>query len=541
MSGRTEGGAVPPTYLARWAAKALLLVILLLLSPLPALAHATLISSNPVDGSVIAATPADVTLQFNEPVSPTDLKLVTPAGAITPLSDARAENASIVVPLPPLEHGTHLVSWRAVSADGHPVGGSLVFSVGAPSQGALPTLPDGLGDSERAAMWLSRLASYLGLFLGVGGAFFLAIIAPEARARWTSMPFVAVGLLALPMALALQGLDALGSTLGSVLDPAAWRAGFATSYGATAAIAFAALLLAAGSLCVRPVPLRRSLATVALLGVGSALAASGHASAAAPQGLMCPAVFLHAVSIAFWIGALMPLGMLLAGRDPGAGVALRRFSAVIPLVVAALAISGATIAVVQVEQPAALASTRYGQILLAKLALVAVLLGMAAYNRWELTKPAAQGSQTASKGLGRSALIEAGLAAVILALAAGWRFTPPPRVLAIEAAKPAFTHIHIGTAMADVSVAPGRVGEVEVLVFPMHPDMRPLEAKEVIVEFSLPEAGVEPLRRKAERIETGGWTAELALPLPGAWTVKLEVMVSDFDKVTMDAPVEIRP
>ena len=35
---------------------------------------------------------------------------------------------------------------------------------------------------------------------------------------------------------------------------------------------------------------------------------------------------------------------------------------------------------------------------------------------------------------------------VIIALAAGWRFTPPPRVLAIEAAKPFFLHIHAGTA-----------------------------------------------------------------------------------------------
>ena len=29
--------------------------------------------------------------------------------------------------------GTHVLSWRVISADGHPVGGSVMFSVGAPS------------------------------------------------------------------------------------------------------------------------------------------------------------------------------------------------------------------------------------------------------------------------------------------------------------------------------------------------------------------------------------------------------------------------
>ena len=52
---------------------------------------------------------------------------------------------------------------------------------------------------------------------------------------------------------------------------------------------------------------RALLSLTALLGVGLALALSGHASNAAPQWLTRPSVFVHVVCVAFWVGALLPL------------------------------------------------------------------------------------------------------------------------------------------------------------------------------------------------------------------------------------------
>jgi copper transport protein len=210
--------------------------------------------------------------------------------------------------------------------------------------------------------------------------------------------------------------------------------------------------------------------------------------------------------------------------------------------VAVTVLAGVTLAVVQVEWPAALLSTAYGQILSLKLALVVILLAIAARNRWRLTQPALAGESRAERGMGRAALAETLLAITILALAAGWRFTPPPRVLAIEAAKPFFLHIHGGTAMSDITITPGRVGVTDIAIFPMLPDMTPLDAKEVELRISKRDGGIEPIRRMAERIPTGGWRVNgLAIPLAGVWDVRLDLLVSEFDKVVLDAPAEIRP
>ena len=49
------------------------------------------------------------------------------------------------------------------------------------------------------------------------------------------------------------------------------------------------------------------------------------------------------------------------------------------------------LAVVQVERPTALIETDYGRVLLAKLGLVALVLGLAAFNRWRLTSQVGAG------------------------------------------------------------------------------------------------------------------------------------------------------
>src|SRR5207248_11793786 len=115
--------------------------------------------------------PEVLKLIFNEPVAPLVMRLIAPNGEVITPSVA-AENLIVTLTRPPLRQGTHVLSWRVVSADGHPVGGVVMFSVGAasepPSAQALST-----GDpAVRAAFWAAKLAIYVGLLLGIGGAFF---------------------------------------------------------------------------------------------------------------------------------------------------------------------------------------------------------------------------------------------------------------------------------------------------------------------------------------------------------------------------------
>ncbi len=173
-----------------------------------------------------------------------------------------------------------------------------------------------------------------------------------------------------------------------------------------------------------------------LAGVGVALAASGHASAAEPQWLTRPMVFVHGVGIAFWIGALVPLGLALKRQTVEAGPFLRRFSRAILPVVTVLAGAGVVLAFIQVQTPAALVDTAYGKLLVIKLALLVFLFTLAAVNRWKLTASAKAGSTEVQRRLVRSIGIELLIVLAIFGVAAGWRFTPPPRALAIAAAQP---------------------------------------------------------------------------------------------------------
>lgn len=100
-------------------------------------AHSALVSSDPAKGQVLEAAPERVALVFNEPVETGFAEIVvtgpdrnsqwqTGGPAISGTSVSTA-----LVPLGPA--GEYTISYRVVSADGHPVSGSLAFSMAIPS------------------------------------------------------------------------------------------------------------------------------------------------------------------------------------------------------------------------------------------------------------------------------------------------------------------------------------------------------------------------------------------------------------------------
>lgn len=505
-----------------------------------ALAHAALIRTAPADGAVIAGAPAEFSLSFSEPVSPLVLSLIGPDGANRALTRFTLGDRTLTIIAPSdLANGTHVLSWRVVSEDGHPVGGSVLFSIGAPSA-APPILTAQTDPAVRFMLWLGKLGLYLGLAFGIGGVAFMAWIAPlPAAARAPIASFLALGLLSMPIAVAAQGLDALALPLSAALQPVAWQAAAASSFGRTALIATFALLAALLAL-FRPGGSGRLLATFAWLGVGAALAASGHASAAAPQFLTRPAVFMHAVGMAGWAGALLPLAFAL--RQPDGAQVLRRFSRRIPVLLVIILISGIALAIIQVERLQALLTTPYGLLLTGKLVLVVALLGLGAFNRFRLTEAVVSGRASAGSQLSRIIAAEIALVVAILAIVALWRFTPPPRALAAAAAQPASVHIHTGKAMADINVTPGRTGPVTISVSLLDGEFGPLAAKELRLALSRPEVGIEPIERQATRRADGSWqVSDLTLPVAGRWTIELEILVSDFEMTRLKETLEIRP
>lgn len=250
-------------------------------------------------------------------------------------------------------------------------------------------------------------------------------------------------------------------------------------------------------------------------------------------------VILHLLALSFWIGALIPLAL---GKGPGP---LRRFSSAIPFALAVLLVSGATLAVVQLGRDPAQWLTPYGFILAAKLALLAVVLALAAFNRWKLTAPALAGDIRAAARMRRSIGAELVLALAILGLAAGWRFTPPPRALAQAAvtAPPAYAQLHASEVMANLIVTPGTAGPVTIEIQVTDGDMVPAQPIGVTLDLALPDRGIERLTREASPVEgqDGLWTiSDLVLPLPGQWSVKLGVRLTRFKLVRLGTEIEIR-
>ena len=502
-----------------------------------AFAHASLVATEPRDGSMVAQAPKTVRLRFNEPVTPAVIRVIDSDGRIRNDAAVHAANETIEITLPTgLPAGTQVISYRVISADGHPVAGSMI---GRNGMGKSTTVPTNSDSALGTLIWLSRIGLYLGLFVGVGGVFFNAWTA-DARIR--SKPVVAaltLGLVSAAVALGCQGLDLLGLPIRDILNLAPWQAAIATTLGPSLVIAAAAMGLSCLALRLLSAKAARTLSAVALAGVGLSLAASGHASTAPPQWLTRPAVFLHAIGLAWWVGALLPLmALALRPAQPLLPV-LQRFSKGAVPVVGVVALTGLLLALIQVESFQALTSTRYGWILCIKLALVAVLLALAALNRFRLT-PALQSRPQNTRPLVRSIGFECAVVVGILALVAGWRFTPPPRSLAAAVGPPLALHIHSDRAMFQVLISRSRAGTDDFVLQIMAGDASPLQAKEVSLFLSLPEKGIEPMERRAERGADGIWTIrDVPIPFAGLWRVRVDALVTDFEKVTLEEELDV--
>lgn len=271
----------------------------------------------------------------------------------------------------------------------------------------------------------------------------------------------------------------------------------------------AAVAMPAGLLAKRRHARRLSFLGMTIAGISLAL--SGHASTAVSQWLTRPAVFVHTISVLFWVGSLAPLAIIMRGEAHED--VLARFSKIIPWVVAALLVSGLVLAIIQVADPAALISTSYGRVLAAKLALVAFILTLAAWNRLRLTPGVMSRASGVGQKLARSIVAETAGVLVILGLVAGWRFTPPPRSLAVVSLRPVLVHIHTKAAMALVTLSSGRVGTAQVDVMLMSGDFGSLDAKEVRLTIENKMAGIEAISREAAKTVDGHWLVR-QLPLP---------------------------
>jgi copper resistance protein D len=264
-----------------------------------------------------------------------------------------------------------------------------------------------------------------------------------ARLAWTSWALAAASLVA---ALTVQA-----ASMGERPLFALWSDDLIatvlldTDFGRVWLLRFALLVLLAAGLRPpyfgAPAPAwRRHAALAVAAAFVAALAFAGHAAAGdgAAGAVHLAADVLHLIAAAAWVGALVPLALVLgAAKDAGdsstlaiARTATLRFSTLGIASVGTVLVTGAINTFELSGSCAALSGTDYGRLLLVKIALFFAMLAIAAVNRMRLTPRLIAGGDAAAPAIRRlraNALIEAVIGALILLIVAVLGTLPPGR------------------------------------------------------------------------------------------------------------------
>jgi len=220
-----------------------------------------------------------------------------------------------------------------------------------------------------------------------------------------------------------------GESLGEAIVSGALRDVLTlTQFGWVSQVRLALATVLVICLALERWPLWRLLALVAAVTLVASIAWTGHAAStlSALGDLHLASDALHLTAASAWIGGLVPLALLLDAIrcHPGWASmelnAVRRFSTLAIVSVAALILSGLVNAWILVGSFRGLVLTSYGQLLMLKLAAFAVMLVFAVLNRFvlmlRLALPSDEARQGALHALSRSILIEIALGLLIFAI-----------------------------------------------------------------------------------------------------------------------------
>ncbi|MEV7125175.1 copper resistance protein CopC [Streptomyces sp. NPDC093260] len=409
------------------AARPLVLLLLavaglLLAGAGPAAAHAALTGSDPQQGVVVPQAPAQVSLTFSEQVALGDdsLRVLDPAGKrVDTGKPADISGTTYAVRLRGgLAKGTYTVTYQVISADSHPVGGAYTFSIGAPSRTSVVTGGQEVGGGLVGLLYgVGRYASYAGFIVLAGGAAFVLACWQRGAGVRAVQRLVVSGWLTLTTAtlalLLLRGSYTTSGKAGDIVDLDLLGQVLQTKTGA--ALVSRLLLLAAAALFVavlfgvyekREDEEKRDLTfglaiggTVVAAGLAASWALAEHASVGLQPGIAMPVDVVHLLAVAAWLGGLAALLVALyrAPADrPVEPAAVRRFSRLAFGSVVALIATGVYQSWRQLGSWSALTGTRYGQLLLVKVALVLVLVAIASFSRrWTARLAGATGDKAA--------------------------------------------------------------------------------------------------------------------------------------------------
>ncbi len=512
----------------------------------PASGHATLIRTDPAQGAVLESAPERIRFTFNEENigTPEGVQVFDAQGGEIE-SSATVRGSVLEVDLTEeVGDGTLVVVWRVVSEDGHPVGGSLSFSVGAPSGQVEQPPTSSAPISVPWGLSLVRWLGYVGLLVATGLVGFTLLFLPASHladrarhrlvnaARTAAIAAAVAWLAALPLTVVYQVGD-----VSSLTRSAAWTALPRTEYGVTAAV-MVGVALAVG-LLGRGLPTRpRGRAAVAASAVAaSAPALTGHTRAASPEALVIGADMIHLLAGSVWLGGLVALALALpdlSGRGTMAAEVLVRFSGVAAGILVVLVATGSVLTWRILGSWSALGDTGYGQLLLVKIAVAMIAVLIAAWNRFKLLPGLQQASRRRERRAGvgllvRSTVVEAVVLVVVLAVTAlVVDRSPEAEAAPADTSRTGVQTERLGEFEVKATVAPLTTGPNTVTIETRDSAGEPvegLEAPRARLSSGQINLGTVPV----ENIGPGTYTAQVVVPTPGTWQLQVSLRTSKFD------------
>ena len=545
----------------RLVATLAILVGVLALGTTAASAHATLESSSPADGQSVLTSPSEIRITFSEAVTTISggLSVLDADGKTVDVGNSEVVGGrTLVAPISEtLSDGTYVATYRVLSADGHPVSGSLLFAVGA---GALDRSAQPSSSGDR--LWeiiggISRFIMYLAALVAAGVAFFLAFIHDHAEDRWRIVPFVRIGsILALLSAIGIvmsQAALLTGKGAGAITDSTVLRDVLNQNLGWSLALLMIGLAAVHLSTDIPKKVVSQSLALYGGLAVTVSFAVWGHATELSPTAISLAADAIHATAAALWLGGLVGLVMVLSVRTPEtvratAGI-IGRFSRMAFWSVIALTLAGLTLTITGSGASLnSILTTTWGQLVLAKIGLTLIVVLIAAWNRRtlvpSLTSPTENTGELAVRWatLLRTIRAEAVLLVAVVALTAIVVNVPPARTAVVAKADRVDITQRVDTGNVQLSVDPAIVGPNTVAVRYTDGTGQPINvANSMSIEFSQPSAGLEPITRQVPASEPGVFVIQgNELSIPGTWTITIAVRTGDFTEQRTSFEVPVR-
>jgi copper transport protein len=526
-------------------------------------AHASLLQTTPVNGAVVATTPARVALRFNEPVE-TAFGSVRVYNADAVRVDSgkteRPTSDTVQVGLPgKLPRGTYTVAWRVISADTHPVHGAFTFSIGAVQAGAADVAARVLASEKTPewvsiAFWVVRFLSLLLVLAVAGGAVSLAVCLRDAgrglRRRLAIAVAVAAGLL-VPVSLAgivLEGAEAGGYGVWRAAHGDVVSAVLDTRFGqAWLARASLAALVAVLAVAVSFRPDRWLLAGLAVCAVGlvPTLTVAGHSGVGSAGELAADLV--HAGAAAAWVGGLAVVGLalVLAAREerwPLARRAVPRFSTLALVSVVALLTAGIISGYLEVRAWRGLWETTYGVLLLVKASIVLVLVLLGAHNRFRSVPRLRAGIASAVDRRRFLGVVAAELAIMVTAVGVtAALIAEPPAKAQVAPSGPVAATTRVGPYELNLVVDPAKTGPNQIHLYLLDRSGQPAEVSGAEISASYPAARVGPIDQDARRAGPGHFVVPAAqLAIAGTWEIGVAVRRGEFQEWQTTVPIPIR-